>query len=208
MPRFWDFSLPTQIQFGCGGLRRIGQFARSRNLLPAGRATWIRPASGVYSKARNSRKADVRRHYSVSISPTHNRVVEQGAQLAAKTTSMSSLDSAAEASSMPPRESPCSPGSVAISPNTPLESRAETVLDTLPVIAVQPLPHRKRGQQCRRRHPPGRPLPEAVSIRTRSPRPHASPARLARPRSYRRLPASPDRGLPAPMPWAMRSNHA
>lgn len=26
MPRFWDFSLPTQIQFGRGGLRRIGQF--------------------------------------------------------------------------------------------------------------------------------------------------------------------------------------
>ena len=27
MPRFWDFSLPTQIQFGRGGLRRIGQYA-------------------------------------------------------------------------------------------------------------------------------------------------------------------------------------
>ncbi|MHB8899510.1 MAG: iron-containing alcohol dehydrogenase family protein [Thermoguttaceae bacterium] len=27
MPRFWDFSLPTQVQFGRGGLRRIGQFA-------------------------------------------------------------------------------------------------------------------------------------------------------------------------------------
>lgn len=26
MPRFWDFSLPTQIQFGRGGLRRLGQF--------------------------------------------------------------------------------------------------------------------------------------------------------------------------------------
>ncbi len=27
MPRFWDFSLPTQVQFGRGGLRRLGQFA-------------------------------------------------------------------------------------------------------------------------------------------------------------------------------------
>lgn len=27
MPRFWDFSLPTHVQFGRGGLRRIGQYA-------------------------------------------------------------------------------------------------------------------------------------------------------------------------------------
>jgi alcohol dehydrogenase class IV len=27
MPRFWDFSLPTQIQFGRGGMRRLGQFS-------------------------------------------------------------------------------------------------------------------------------------------------------------------------------------
>ena len=29
MPRFWDFSLPTQVRFGRGGLRRLGQYTGS-----------------------------------------------------------------------------------------------------------------------------------------------------------------------------------
>lgn len=85
MPRFWDFSLPTQIQFGRGGLRRLGQF--SANLGSTAMLIGYQDRTGledVYARAEKLlAKAGVRTttFYKVPPDPAAE-LAEQGAELA------------------------------------------------------------------------------------------------------------------------------
>lgn len=85
MPRFWDFSLPTQIQFGRGGLRRLGQF--TADLGTAALLVGYQDRTGLedmYAKAEKLlEKAGVKTttFYKVPPDPAAE-LVEQGAELA------------------------------------------------------------------------------------------------------------------------------
>ncbi len=85
MPRFWDFSLPTQIQFGRGGLRRLGQFTAglgsSALLVGYEDQTGL---EGAYAKAEKLlEKAGVKLTACYTIPPDPAaEIIEQGAELA------------------------------------------------------------------------------------------------------------------------------
>jgi alcohol dehydrogenase class IV len=85
MPRFWDFSLPTQIQFGRGGLRRLGQFTADRGT--AAMLVGYEDRTGledVYAKAEKLlEKAGVKTTAFYKIPPDPAaELIEQGAELA------------------------------------------------------------------------------------------------------------------------------
>lgn len=85
MPRFWDFSLPTQVQFGRGGLRRIGQSAA--NLGSSALLVGYQDQTGLqdaYAKAEKLlEKAGVKTTTFYTIPPDPAaELVEQGTELA------------------------------------------------------------------------------------------------------------------------------
>ncbi len=85
MPRFWDFSLPTHIQFGRGGLRRLGQFAADlgTSVLLVGYEDQA-GLDDVYAKAQkllDKSGLKTRPLYTISPDPTAE-LVEDGAEAA------------------------------------------------------------------------------------------------------------------------------
>ena len=140
MPRFWDFSLPTQIQFGRGGLRRIGQFAT--NLGSSALLVGYEDRTGLedaYAKAEKLiEKAGVKTtsFYAVPPDPAAE-LVEEGTELARRAGADlviglgggSVIDAAKGIAALVRLGGK-------LWDHTGANSQSKPILDTLPVIAV------------------------------------------------------------------------
>ncbi len=140
MPRFWDFSLPTQIQFGRGGLRRLGQF--TANLGSSALLVGYEDQTGledVYAKAEKLlEKAGLKTTTCYTVPPDPGaELIEQGTELARQCGADvvvglggGSVIDAAKGIAALTRLGGC------LWDHTGANPKSKPVLDTVPVIAV------------------------------------------------------------------------
>ncbi len=140
MPRFWDFSIPTQIQFGRGGLRRLGQFAA--NLGASALLVGYQDQTGLedlYAKAEtllDQAGLKTTTCYTIPPDPAAD-LIEQGSELARETSvdvvvglgGGSVLDAAKGIAALTQIGG-------RLWDHTSANPKSKPILDTLPVLAV------------------------------------------------------------------------